>query len=209
MEVDVQARVSGAPNRARVRSVLGRAARATRARGAGVSVLFCADRRMRSLNRRYRGKDRSTDVLAFPAGDAGRGLLGDIVISVPFAAREARRRDEPAARELDRLLLHGFLHLMGYDHETDDGEMDALEGRLRRRLRIAAGERRAGGPRRTKSESGFREKNPAAGKRRAGSPVRTKSESGFRRKRLAARERRAGGPRRTKSESGLRGKLVR
>ena len=58
------------------------------------------------------------------------------VISVPYAAREARRRGEPAGRELDRLLLHGFLHLMGYDHETDDGEMDALEGRLRRRLRI-------------------------------------------------------------------------
>ncbi|HEY1435678.1 MAG TPA: rRNA maturation RNase YbeY, partial [Thermoanaerobaculia bacterium] len=103
----------------------------------GVSVLFCADVRMRSLNRRYRGKDRSTDVLAFPAGAAGNGYLGDIVISVPYAVREARRRAEPASREMDRLLLHGLLHLMGHDHETDDGQMDALEGRLRRRLRIA------------------------------------------------------------------------
>jgi probable rRNA maturation factor len=102
-----------------------------------VSVLFCADARMRSLNRRYRGKDRSTDVLAFPAGAAANGFLGDIVISVPYAAREARRRAEPAAREMDRLLLHGLLHLMGYDHETDAGEMDVLEGRLRRRLDIA------------------------------------------------------------------------
>ena len=145
MEVDVQARVSGAPGPARVRRLLSRAARAARARADGVSVLYCADTRMRGLNRRYRGKDRSTDVLAFPAGEAGRGFLGDIVISVPYAAREARRRREPAGRELDRLLLHGFLHLMGYDHETDDGEMDAIEGRLRRRLRIAdpaAGERR-------------------------------------------------------------------
>ena len=136
MEVDVHARVSGAPGAARVRSLLSRAARAARARADGVSVLYCADARMRSLNRRYRGKDRSTDVLAFPAGEAGRGFLGDIVISVPYAAREARRRREPAGRELDRLLLHGFLHLMGYDHETDDGEMDALEGRLRKSLRI-------------------------------------------------------------------------
>ena len=159
MEVDVHARVSGAPGAARVRSLLSRAARAARARADGVSVLYCADARMRSLNRRYRGKDRSTDVLAFPAGEAGRGFLGDIVISVPYAAREARRRGEPAGRELDRLLLHGFLHLMGYDHETDDGEMDALEGRLRKRLRIAelaARERRAGSPVRTKSGPGFR-----------------------------------------------------
>jgi probable rRNA maturation factor len=137
MEVDVQARVSGAPPPARVRRLLGRAARAARARGSGVSVLFCADGRMRSLNRRYRGKDRSTDVLAFPAGEAGGGYLGDIVISVPYAAREARRRREPADREMDRLLVHGLLHLMGHDHETDDGQMDALEARLRRRLRIA------------------------------------------------------------------------
>jgi len=137
MEIDVQARVVGAPPPARVRRLLGRAARAARARAAGVSVLFCADARMRTLNRRYRGRDRSTDVLAFPAGAAGNGFLGDIVISVPYAAREARRRAEPAAREMDRLLLHGFLHLMGYDHETDAGEMDALEDRLRRRLDIA------------------------------------------------------------------------
>lgn len=138
MEIDVQARVTGAPPAARVRRLLGRAARAAQARAAaGVSVLFCADGRMRSLNRRYRGKDRSTDVLAFPSGAAGNGYLGDIVISVPYAAREARRRAEPAAREVDRLLLHGLLHLMGYDHETDDGQMEALEARLRERLKIA------------------------------------------------------------------------
>jgi probable rRNA maturation factor len=89
---------------------------------------------MRSLNRRYRGKDRSTDVLAFPA-EAG-GFLGDIVISVPYASRQAKRRREPASREIDRLLLHGLLHLSGYDHETDSGEMDALESQLRKRLRL-------------------------------------------------------------------------
>jgi probable rRNA maturation factor len=138
MRVDVQARVSGAPPAARVQSVLRRAARASGSPAREVSVLFCADGRMRGLNRRYRGKDKSTDVLAFPANAAeAAGFLGDIVISIPYAGREARRRGETRAREIDRLLLHGFLHLMGYDHETDEGEMDALEGRLRRRLRLA------------------------------------------------------------------------
>jgi probable rRNA maturation factor len=100
-----------------------------------VSILFCGDRKMRTLNRLYRKKDRPTDVLAFPG--AGDGLLGDIVISVPYAARQAKQRGEPASREIDRLLLHGFLHLLGYDHETDEGEMDGLESQLRKRLDLA------------------------------------------------------------------------
>ena len=137
MRVDVQGRVAGAPSPARVRRILTRAARAARSRAAEVSVLFCADGRMRTLNRRYRGKDRSTDVLAFPAGTDADGFLGDIVVSVPYAEREARRRAQPPSREVDRLLVHGFLHLMGYDHETDEGQMEALEGRVRRRLGIA------------------------------------------------------------------------
>ena len=94
---------------------------------------------MHTLNRRYRGKDRSTDVLAFPAGSNG-GLLGDIAISVPYAAREARRRRASVAREIDRLLLHGFLHLSGYDHETDSGQMDALEAKLAKRLGLKEAE---------------------------------------------------------------------
>lgn len=152
MEIDVRATAAGAPGPLRVRRLLSRAARAA---GSGlsltpcVSVLFCSDARMKTLNRRWRGKDRSTDVLAFPAGGAANGFLGDIVISVPYAAREARKRREPAAREIDRLLVHGLLHLMGYDHETDDGEMDALEARVRRKLGIAdaARERRKKGVR--------------------------------------------------------------
>jgi probable rRNA maturation factor len=102
-----------------------------------VSVLFCGDARMAALNRRYRGKNRPTDVLAFPAASGVPGFLGDIVISIPCAVRQARQRGEPAAREIERLLVHGFLHLLGYDHETDEGQMDALEARLRRRLGIA------------------------------------------------------------------------
>jgi len=142
VRVEVQGRVAGSPPPARVRRILTHASRAARLRAREVSVLFCADGRMRSLNRRYRGLDRPTDVLSFPAGAGvpSDGFLGDIVISVPYASRSARKRDEPPAREIDRLLVHGLLHLAGYDHETDDGEMDALEARLRRRLRIAEAE---------------------------------------------------------------------
>lgn len=111
----------------------------TGARADEVSILFCGDGRMRRLNREWRGMDRPTDVLAFPAQepDGAGALLGDIVISVPYACRQARRRGETAAREMDRLLVHGFLHLLGYDHEVDEGQMDALESRLRGRLGIS------------------------------------------------------------------------
>lgn len=144
----MQSTVSGAPRPAPVRRVLGRAERALGGRSREVSVLFCGDRRMAALNRRWRRKARSTDVLAFPAtepspGDrSAGGFLGDIVISVPYARRQASRRGEPASREMNRLLLHGYLHLLGYDHETDRGEMDALEGTLRRKLRIEESGRR-------------------------------------------------------------------
>lgn len=103
-----------------------------------ISILFCGDRKMRSLNREYRGIDRSTDVLAFPSGAASAGgvFAGDVIVSVPYARRQARKRGESPARELDRLLVHGFIHLLGYDHETDEGQMDALEARVRVRLGI-------------------------------------------------------------------------
>jgi probable rRNA maturation factor len=101
-----------------------------------VSVYFCGDRRMAALNRRWRRKDRSTDVLSFPAGGGDRAFLGDIVISVPYATRQALSRGEAPAKEIDRLLLHGYLHLLGYDHEVDEGEMERLEARLRKRFGI-------------------------------------------------------------------------
>ena len=132
--------MSTAPPAQKVRRLLERVSRATGASGE-VSVLFCGDRRIRTLNRRDRGRDRATDVLAFPGasppGDSPP-LLGDIVVSVPYAERQARRLREPLSRELDRLLLHGFLHLAGYDHETDEGQMDALESKLRRRFGLGA-----------------------------------------------------------------------
>ena len=98
---------------------------------------------MRELNRRFRGRDSTTDVLSFPGDSApdpeGRRHLGDIAISVPTAARQARVAGHGLQRELSVLVLHGYLHLLGYDHETDDGTMLRLQRRLERRLLPTAG----------------------------------------------------------------------
>ena len=96
-----------------------------------VALVLTGDRAIRPLNARYRGKDKATDVLSFPGGEAG---LGDILLSVATAERNARGLGRTLLQELDVLALHGFLHVLGYDHETDDGTMDRLERRLRRRL---------------------------------------------------------------------------
>ena len=104
------------------------------------AVRFTSDREMRRLNRDFRGKDKATDVLSFPGESAAvvlsddEGLhLGDVVIAVPTARRQAAERGEEVERELRTLLLHGVLHCLGYDHETDDGAMERLERKLRRR----------------------------------------------------------------------------
>ena len=114
----------------RLRRVIGGAAAALGVSGE-LALLLTGDRAIRRFNARYRHKDRPTDVLSFPGGEAG---LGDIVISVETASRNARRLGRTLPQELDVLALHGFLHVLGYDHETDDGTMDRLEARLRRRL---------------------------------------------------------------------------
>jgi probable rRNA maturation factor len=101
-----------------------------RARGA-VTVAIVPDQRVRSLNRRYRRTDRATDVLSFPADE--RGTLGDIVIASGVARRQAAGAGHSLQTELRVLALHGLLHLLGYDHEHDDGRMARLEARLRRR----------------------------------------------------------------------------
>ncbi len=116
----------------RLRRVLREAARVLRVRGS-LCLVLTGDRAIHELNRRYRGQDKPTDVLSF-AGPGGEHGLGDIVISVETALRNARHLGRTLPRELDVLALHGFLHLLGYDHETDDGTMDRLEARLRRRL---------------------------------------------------------------------------
>ena len=101
-----------------------------RARGA-LAIAIVSDARVRALNRRYRRKDRATDILSFPA-DAP-GVLGDVVIASGVAARQARRAGHSLGTELRVLALHGLLHLLGYDHERDDGQMARLERRLRHR----------------------------------------------------------------------------
>lgn len=99
-----------------------------------LGVRLVGDRPMREANRRYRGLDRTTDVLSFPGGATAEGRhLGDVLISIPTARRQATGAGEPLARELRRLLLHGVLHCLGHDHESDGGEMERLERRLRRR----------------------------------------------------------------------------
>jgi probable rRNA maturation factor len=106
-----------------------------------LSVSLVGDRAIRSLNREHRGKDRATDVLSFPLfepkalrrKDAGPGerLLGDIVISLDTAARQAKAYDAPLQAEVERLLIHGVLHLMGHDHEKP-GERRRMEAEERR-----------------------------------------------------------------------------
>jgi probable rRNA maturation factor len=93
-----------------------------------MAVALGDDALLRGLNRRFRGKDRVTDVLSFPAGEdpTAGGFLGDIAISCDAARRQARRRGHSAAQETRILLLHGLLHLLGYDHVTDDGQMEML-----------------------------------------------------------------------------------
>jgi len=113
------------------------AARARRCTGlkGKANVLITGDAELRRLNRRFRHQDKPTDVLSFPSLN---GAAGDIAISAAMAARNARRLGHSTADELKVLLLHGFLHLAGYDHETDDGEMARQEARLRRTLGLPA-----------------------------------------------------------------------
>jgi probable rRNA maturation factor len=95
-----------------------------------VHVLITGDDQMRQLNRGWRKRDRSTDVLSFPDGDrlpTGRVLLGQIVVSLDAARRQAEELGHSEIRELEELVLHGTIHLLGYDHERDQGEMDDLE----------------------------------------------------------------------------------
>ena len=117
------------------------------------SVAFVSDRRMKELNSFFRGKDLTTDVLSFPHEpeefeqvavhltdpsheSGGSSFLGDIVISVEQAQKQAEENGLTLENEIKQLILHGLLHLCGYDHETDDGEMNKRELQLRRHLKI-------------------------------------------------------------------------
>jgi probable rRNA maturation factor len=111
-------------------------------------LVLVDDERIRTLNRVFRGINRSTDVLSFSVGPSllpeEEDYLGDIVISVETARRQAKRGGSALLRELRVLALHGYLHLLGYDHETDDGDMRRIEYRLRRKFGITRPTARAG-----------------------------------------------------------------
>jgi probable rRNA maturation factor len=105
-----------------------------------VSIAIVDDDAMRNLNRQFRKKNKTTDVLTFPADDSdadpnatGRPL-GDIVISIDQARRQATDQKHSLATEVRYLILHGILHALGYDHETDSGEMNALELKVRQKV---------------------------------------------------------------------------
>jgi probable rRNA maturation factor len=116
-----------------------RANRASKLEGA-VNVLVTGSSELRSLNRRFRGKDEATDVLSFPPGPVFvKGLAGDIAISADIATRNAGRLGHSAAQEIKILVLHGVLHLAGYDHERDRGKMANEEVELRRALGLPMG----------------------------------------------------------------------
>jgi rRNA maturation RNase YbeY len=107
----------------------------------GVTVALVSDRAMRELNRLWRHKRGTTDVLSFPAGQdefekLEGSTLGDVVISVEQAARQAKDNGLTFDQEIAQLILHGLLHLCGYDHSADEGEMNRLELRLRKKLGI-------------------------------------------------------------------------
>ena len=104
-----------------------------------VSVLLTGDAAIRALNRQYRRKDKPTDVLSFPAPEMATGIAGDLVISLETAWLQADARGHSLEMEIKILLLHGLLHLAGYDHETDEGAMQRKEQQLRRKLGLAVG----------------------------------------------------------------------
>lgn len=120
------------------KALAGFALKASRAAGlyGAVSVLITGNSRMRRLNARFRGKSRSTDVLSFPASASSDGFVGDIAISLDIAERNARALGHSVKDEIRILMLHGILHLAGYDHESDKGEMAKKESLLRRRLAL-------------------------------------------------------------------------
>ena len=118
---------------------LARARRAAGLKGM-VNVLLTSSAEMKSLNRRFRGKDKPTDVLSFPADpNVQKQVAGEIAISAEIATRNARELGHSPAEEVKILELHGVLHLRGYDHECDNGQMARREERLRAKLHLPLG----------------------------------------------------------------------
>ena len=113
-----------------LRRIAPRSARGT------VTIAILPNNRVRALNRKYRGKNAGTDVLSFPGSGT---YLGDIAISREIAQKQAKLLGHSVKIELRVLALHGLLHLLGYDHESDNGRMARVEARLRRKARLPLG----------------------------------------------------------------------
>lgn len=129
------------PSQRTLARFLGEAQKAVRLRGQ-VSVLLTTDPAIRRLNRQFRNIDRSTDVLSFPAPalhSAGEQVAGDLAISVPTALRQAVEHEHSLCAEIKILMLHGLLHLAGYDHHADTGQMEQRERLIRKRLKLPLG----------------------------------------------------------------------
>jgi probable rRNA maturation factor len=117
------------------------------AKGRAFDCLITGDAELRRLNREFRGKDEATDVLSFPAEGLGKlkhappesGYLGDIAISLARARSQGRQFGHTTEDEIRILMLHGVLHLLGLDHESDNGRMARAEKRWRARLGLAGG----------------------------------------------------------------------
>jgi len=141
--VDVARR--GTARKVPVRGLTAKACRILRLLGledCELSVALVGDEEIRGLNARYRSRDEPTDVLSFPVDEplpTGHRLIGDVIISVEKAARQARQRRRSFDDELEVLLIHGILHNLGYDHERspeDEREMRAMERRVRKDLKV-------------------------------------------------------------------------
>jgi|SRR5579863_2847326 len=127
-----------------------RVLREMKLRDSDITICFVSDAEIARMNLAFRGKKGPTDVLSFPAGkkrkkrlhrenteNTEKSYLGDIAIAPETARRYAKKHGRSLSNELRVLILHGVLHLLGYDHETDRGEMDRIEGKLRRRFGLA------------------------------------------------------------------------
>ncbi len=123
----------------RFRALIERLLRRARMSGAGVTLVFAGDAAVRRLNRDFRGKDKTTDVLSFPIhgkGEDNRPHLGDIIISVPQARKQAAALRHPLEAELAYLAIHGFVHLCGFEHEEGHEEEEARTLRLLRKEKL-------------------------------------------------------------------------
>lgn len=147
---------------------------------AELSVLVVGDRGIRRLNREWRGKDVATDVLSFPAATEHAGdLIGDVVVSLDTAARVAEAEGRPLVEELDRYLVHGILHLLGFDHETEaEAEaMAAQEDEVLARHGMVTAARAAHAPslpaKRTRPKSKSRSASPSRSRPRSAAAPRS------------------------------------